>query len=120
MSQRIELNVTLTPEQLATAFWNMGSDEQVKFLAALDRLAGWRLCFQMAAVVRQIAECETEDHVDALNAFRTMFAHAAGYAEAANDIRSETAKSELASLAGEAKRALSSRRYELSRTGAQP
>ncbi|ATS39284.1 MULTISPECIES: hypothetical protein [Xanthomonas] len=113
----VDLNVSLTPQQIAAAFWAMGSDQQVKFLAELDRLAGWQLCYQMAGLVRDIAECETEDHVHALNAFRTMFAHSAGYAEAATDIRSASARSEIEGMVRDAKRAIPSRSHELSRVG---
>lgn len=113
----VDLNVSLTPQQLAAAFWGMGSNQQVEFLAELDRLAGWQLCFQMAGLVREIAQCETEDHAHALNAFRTMFAHSVGYADAAIDIRCSTARSEIEGMVRDAKRHIPSRNHELSRVG---
>lgn len=101
---QIEMNVTLTPEQVAHAFWNMGSDGQLKFFAELDRVAGFMLCMQMAGVVHEIAMCDTEEKGHALNGFRTMLDHAAGYAEAATEFRCSAAKSEIAAMVRSARR----------------
>ena len=97
-------NVTLTPEQVATAFWNLGSDGQVRFFAELDRQAGIMLCFQMAGVVHEMAKLETDEHSHALNGFRTMLNHAAVYAASATDIRAEAAKAEIAAMVRHARR----------------
>lgn len=100
----IEANVTLTPQQVALAFWNLGSDGQVAFFAELDRLAEFQLCFQMAAVVREMAIVDTDDSHRARTAFRTMLAHASEYANDATEWRCIEAKSRLDEMARDAKR----------------
>lgn len=102
----IDLNVTLTPQQVAQAFWGMGSDGQIKFFAELDRLAGIMLCMQMAGVVRDMARLETDDHGHAVNGFQTMFNHAAAYAESAIDWNCEDAKSQIAGMVRQARHGL--------------
>ena len=82
---RIDMNVSLSPEQVAQAFWNLPADDMVKFFAELDRVAGIMLCFQMAGVVQEMARNETDDHHRAMNGFRTMLAHAMEYANDATD-----------------------------------
>lgn len=99
-------NVTLTPEQVASAFWNMGSDEQVRFFAELDRQAGVMLCLQMAAVVHEMALLDTETQVHAINGFRTMLMHAADYAASANEYRASRAHSEIEAMVRSAKRSV--------------
>lgn len=37
----------LTPELLAQAFWNMGSDEQARFYNELDAVADFKFPFQL-------------------------------------------------------------------------
>ena len=101
---RVDMNIALTPEQVAAAFWNLGSDGQAQFFASLDRQAGIMLCFQMAGVVREIAKLETDDHSHALNGFRTMFAHAIAYFDDAIDIRAQDAYGEIAGMVRDAKR----------------
>ena len=74
----------LTPEQVAAAFWGLNSVEQVEFFAALERMAGINLCFQMAAVVDHMASTENRE---AQKGFQTMLHHAQDYVESATDIR---------------------------------
>lgn len=102
-SIRVDMNVALTPEQIAQAFWGLGSDEQVRFFAELDRVAGYMLCFQMAHVVHDMARNETDIHHHAMNGFRTMLAHATEYANDANDWRCSDAKSEIDAMVRAAK-----------------
>ncbi len=102
-ARMIEANVSLTPEQVALAFWNLGSDGQVSFFAELDRLAGFQLCFQMAAVVQEMALNKTDEHNRAISAFRTMLAHAVEYANDANDWRCHAAKREIEAMVRDAK-----------------
>lgn len=86
------VSIDLTPEQLAQAFWAMGSDEQADFFAALDRMAGVKLCFQMAGVVHEICErAEKGDHA-AQNGFQTMLSHAQDYVDGATRWRIGRAK----------------------------
>lgn len=92
-----------TAEQVAAMFWEMNSEQQADFFAALDRTAGVNLCFQMAAVVDEIRRrTERGDH-DAQNGFQTMLAHAQGYAESATDYRAWEAQREIARMADSAR-----------------
>lgn len=91
-------NVTLTPEQIAGAFWSLPADDMLRFFAELDRVAGVMLCFQMAGVIAEFAKLETEDHSRAMNGFRTMLAHAATYAEGVAEMRASSAKSEISAM----------------------
>jgi hypothetical protein len=100
-------NVTLTPEQIAGAFWNLPADEMLRFFAELDRVAGVMLCFQMAGVIAEFAKMESDDHVRAMNGFRTMLAHAANYAEGVAEFRASSAKSEITAMNRYANRRLS-------------
>ena len=89
MSETIEIRGTtvMTPELLATLFWNMASDQQADFFASLERIAGVKLCFQMAYVVDAIVERADRGDRDAQNGFQTMLAHAQDYVTRATEIR---------------------------------
>lgn len=100
MGQQIEVDVRLAPHQVAESFWDLGSDEQVEFFAALDRMAGIKLCFQMASVVNAIAE---SGNSAAQNGFQTMLAHASNYAESANEWRAFKAQLAINRMAEDAK-----------------
>lgn len=100
MKQQIEVDVRLAPHQVAEAFWGLDSDEQVEFFAALDRMAGIHLCFQMSAVVNAIAE---SGNSDAQNGFQTMLAHASNYRDEANHWRAFKARLEIDRMAEAAK-----------------
>ena len=99
----VDLNVALSPEQAAQAFWGLGSDGQIRFFAELDRVAGVMLCFQMAGVVQEMARNETDSHHHAMQAFRTMLAHAMEYANDATDWRCHDAKREIEGMVRDAK-----------------
>lgn len=79
--------VTVTPELLAQGFWEMASDEMADFFTELERIAGGRLCFQMAAVVREIQERADKGDHRAQQGFQTMLNHAQAYVESATDYR---------------------------------
>jgi len=68
----------VTSELVARLFWEMSSDEQIEFFAALERMAGVDLCFQMAYVC---AEMYDKPNQDAQNGFQTMLSHAKDFAE---------------------------------------
>jgi hypothetical protein len=85
----IKGTATVTPEFLATLFWNMDSKQQVRFFAELERIAGVKLCMQMAYVVDEIAETCNRD---AQNGFQTMLAHAQHYVTSAIDHRHAVAR----------------------------
>lgn len=84
-----------TPEQLAASFWEMGSDEQAKFFAHLNRIAGVKLCFQMEGVVQEIVALADKGERDAMDGFQTMLAHAQDYHESASSWRAINARIEL-------------------------
>lgn len=84
--------VEVTPEVIAGLFWDMASDEQADFFAALHRTAGLQLCFQMASVVSELVERADRGDHDGADGFRTMFNHAEDYPEAAADWRAMRAR----------------------------
>lgn len=99
VSMQVAATAALTPEQVADAFWRMDSAQQADFFAALERMAGYRLCLQMGWVVNEIADrAERGDH-DAQNGFQTMLAHAAGYGEGAAEHRATMARIAIADFA---------------------
>ena len=100
--QKFEMEASLSPHQVAEAFWNLDSDGHVEFFAALDRMAGIDLCMQMAWVVNAIAE---SGNSEAQNGFQTMLAHASHYKDAANDWRAFKARLEIDRMVEDAKRA---------------
>ena len=90
------VEMKLTPEQVADAFWALGSDGQADFFAHLERIASWRLCLQMAWVVNEIADRAETGDMDAMNGFQTMLSHAAAYGESATEHRANDARRDLA------------------------
>lgn len=99
----VNAQITLTPGQLAAAYWELGADEQADYFAELYRLAGWRLCLQTAFLFSEIVERSGRGDSDALSGFRTMFNHAEDYPEAAAAWRADCAKREIAQLAERSK-----------------
>lgn len=97
-NERIDVlaNVSVTPELVAQLFWGLGSDQQADFFAALERIAGVKLCFQMAGVIHELAERAERGEYDALNGFQTMLSHAKDYADGATSWRAARAKAALA------------------------
>ena len=96
----------VTAEQLAEGFWSLGSDKMADFFAELERIAGWRLCFQMAYVVEEMAKragAPNYDH-DAMHGFQTMLSHAKDFHDSAAEIRAGDAKRHIAEMARLAKR----------------
>lgn len=85
MAQKIE--VPIEPATLALFFWNMDSSEQARFFAELEKIAGVKLCFQMAYVVDEIVSLADAGERDAQNGFQTMLAHAQDYVRRATEIR---------------------------------
>jgi hypothetical protein len=81
-----------TPEALAAAFWEMDSEAQADFFAALERLAGIQLCFQMAWVVRELVKRADTGDFTAQRGFQTMLSHAQAYCESATEIRCADAR----------------------------
>lgn len=106
MNTRIEADVALQPDHIAALFWGMDSVEQADFFAALEAIAGVKLCLQMAAVVREIKDrAERGDH-SAQNGFQTMLSHAQAYVEEAADYRTWAAKRHISGMAAAAKEGL--------------
>lgn len=79
--------VSIGPCELAEMFWEMDAEQQADFFAKLDKIAGYRLCIQMASVVREIQERGDRGDHAAMNGFRTMLAHSQEYHESAMDYR---------------------------------
>lgn len=104
MSGAVEVlaSFTPTPVHVAAMFWEMDSEQQADFFAALESLAGVRLCMQMAVVVDEIRRrSERGDHA-AQNGFQTMLAHAQDYAESTTEYRAWEAQREIARMVAEA------------------
>lgn len=80
-------SVSIGPAELAEMFWEMDAEQQADFFAKLDKIAGYKLCLQMAGVVREIQERGDRGDHAAMNGFRTMLAHAQAYHEEAMDYR---------------------------------
>lgn len=80
-------SVNIGPHEMAEMFWEMDAEQQADFFAKLDSIAGYKLCMQMAAVVREIQERGDRGDHAAMNGFRTMLAHAQEYHDAALDYR---------------------------------
>ena len=100
---RVTGNVECTPQMVAELFWGMGSDKQADFFAELERIAGISLCFQLAAVVREIQERADKGNRQAQKGFQTMLSHAQEYVEGATDYRTWNAKSEISRMADRAR-----------------
>ena len=90
--------ISLTPEQVAEFFWRLDNRQQADFFAALERMAGVNLSFQMVGVVHELTERSERGDYDALHGFRTMFAHADDYPEAAASWRAARAKAALSTI----------------------
>jgi len=104
--QRFEMEVDMTPEQLAGVYWSFDSKQQADFFAALERMAGVKLCLQHAYVVDEIAERASNGDHDAQNGFQTMLAHAQGYRDSATQMRTWRAKREISRMAEAVRREL--------------
>ena len=85
---QLQVSVQLTPEQVAEAWWNLGSDQQAEFYAHLNRISKGVLCLQTAYIVSEIVETGNSD---ARDAFCTIHNHSVEYLETATDIRSQAA-----------------------------
>jgi hypothetical protein len=97
------VEIQATPAQVAGLFWEMDAEQQADFFAALEAMAGIKLCVQMAAVVREIKDrSERGDH-SAQNGFQTMLAHAQAYVEEATDYRVWAAERHIAGMVQEAR-----------------
>ena len=84
--------VAVTPELIAGLFWSMASDEMASFFGELDRIAGGRLCLQMAYAVGEIADRSQRGDYSAQNGFQTMLAHAQEYHDGAASHRAMNAR----------------------------
>ena len=96
--------VEVTPQLLAELFWAMDCEQQADFFAALDRMAGLNLCFQMAYVVSEIQKRSDHGDHDAQNGFQTMLSHAKDYVESATDYRVWEAKRQIREMSTNARK----------------
>lgn len=90
---------TATPELVAELFWCMDADEQADFFAALNRIAGHKLCIQMGAAVNEMHKRSDRGDYDAQHGFQTMLAHAQAYVEDGIENRVWRAKWEIERMA---------------------
>lgn len=97
------VSISPTPQQVAEYFWSLGSDGQADFFAALENIAGHRLCMQMAGVILEIASRSACGDHAAQNGLQTMLSHANGYLEAAVDSRAYDAKRAIERIVSNAK-----------------
>lgn len=97
---QLQVAVKLTPEQVAEAWWSLGSDEQAQFYAHLHRISKGVLCLQTAYMVSHIIETENSD---ARDAFCTVHNHSVDYAEYAVELRSGAAIRGIAKMADAAR-----------------
>lgn len=95
----VTTNIHLSPEQVAAAFWSLDNFQQADFFAALDRIAGLSLCFQMVNVVNVMQRRAARGERDAMHGFQTMLSHAQGFAESSASFRAEDAKRTIAAIA---------------------
>jgi hypothetical protein len=98
-----DANVKVTPELLAALFWEADCEQQADFFAELEKIAGTKLCYQMAAVVREIQQRNDAGDHGAQRGFQTMLAHAQNFVESAIDIRVWDAQREIDRRAASAK-----------------
>lgn len=97
---KLQVSVQLTPEQVAEAWWGLGSDEQAQFYAHLHRISKGVLCLQTAYMVSHIIETENSD---ARDAFCTIHNHSTEYVETAVDMRCHAAIRGIAKMADAAR-----------------
>ena len=100
------VDLDLSAEDIAHAFWHLNANEQADFFAELHRIADYRLCFQMANVIYTIEERSGNGDHEAQNGFQTMLSHAQAYVESVTDIRGSRAMLELDRLRDSAKERL--------------
>ena len=72
---QIKAEVSLTPEQVAEAFWCLMDDEQAVFFAHLHRIAGTKLCMQMAYLSDRLIDMDRAGDRDGWAAFETIAEH---------------------------------------------
>lgn len=100
METELQVSVKLTPEQIADAWWSLGSDEQSEFYAHLNRISKGVLCLQTAYMVSHMIETENRD---ARDAFCTIHNHSIEYLETAVELRAHTAIRGIAKMADAAR-----------------
>ena len=92
---QIKTEVSLTPEQIAEAFWNLGDDEQAVFFAHLHRIAGSMLCLQMSALTARLADMDRAGDRDAWAGFETIAMHSGTLWRTAIDRACDKLKSDI-------------------------
>lgn len=92
-----------TPQLLATLFWNLDSTQMADFFESLERIAGVKLCEQMAYAVWEIQARADAGNPDAQNGFQTMLSHAQDYVRSCIEHRHWRAKYEIRQMVEAAK-----------------
>ena len=88
---------------IARAFWDMDSEEGAEFFAELNRIAGVKLCMQMAFVTEEIMNRGDAGDHDAQDGFQTMLSHAVDYCNDSTERRAWHAQREILAMTGAAK-----------------
>lgn len=91
----LSVNAQLSPQQIAQAFWDLGSDEMADFFAELGAISQHKLCMQIAYTVDEMARRAADGDWMAQNAFQTMLAHSQAYFEEVIGFRAFEAKQDL-------------------------
>ena len=101
----VTVDVALTPQQVALAFWHMGSDGQADFYDELQRIADWRLCFQAAHILAELRRRSRRPDascITGLDAYQTLHNHCDQLEQFIDD-ECQSAKRVLAAMARRAK-----------------
>lgn len=72
------MSINVTPQQIASAFWDMGSDQQAEFYEHLGQISSGLLCMQAAhllAELRRRRRRPDSSCLDGLHAFQTLHNH---------------------------------------------
>lgn len=105
----ITVPVSLTPQQVAQSFWALDDSKMADFFGELERIAGPKLCMQMASAIDRIRiRAELGDFAP-MNGLQTMLSHAAGYAETAGQYREWELRQSIGGLADKAKADIAAR-----------
>ena len=94
----VTVDVDLSPEQIAELFWRLGDDGQADFFAHLDRIAGVRLCMQMAYLSDRLIERSHKGDWSGRHAYQAIAEHAQSLWRTSLDKACDDARRELEEL----------------------
>jgi hypothetical protein len=98
--QAVTVEMDLTPEQVAEAFWRLDNNQQAEFYAWLWRKAGgFPLSMQSHYVMHAIGELAERGEYDAMHGWQTFHDERADYTVTSTELRAMAAKRGIAALA---------------------